>query len=485
MAQEVELKLELTPAAADALERSGLLPGMPQIVRQRSVYFDTPDHALSEEGMTLRIRHVGRKRVQTVKAEGGSAAGLFARPEWEFGVKSDTPVLDERTPIRALFGAAADTIVPLFEVSVERRTWIVEREGAKIELVLDRGEANAGERSSPICELELEQKHGKPDALFALARHIDAHLPVHLGVLTKSERGFRLLKSAKAAVKTGPVALKPDLDAAHAFQHIAQSCLRQFRLNEALLFEQHDPNALHQARVALRRLRSAFTIHKEMLGDLRFGRLREETRWLALALADARSIDVLIEQNEDPELSTRLLAARDQAYHAAETALHSERARTLMLDLVEWIALGDWLRQPLFKEMREQPAPLFAAAALDRFRGKVKKSGKDLAGLDDEARHELRKAAKKLRYASEFFHALFDGKRAKRRYKRFISTLEELQDRLGALNDMATAPELLDRLGLADAPGAAPLIGTRHKRKLLDTAADAHDALLDCKRFWR
>jgi len=485
VAQEVELKLELTPTAADALERAGLLPGTPQIVRQRSLYFDTPDHRLAAQGISLRIRRVGRKRVQTVKADGSEAAGLFARPEWEFRVKDDTPVLDARTPIRALFGDAADTIVPLFEISVERRSWIVESEGTKIEAVLDRGEAIAGDRRSPICEAELEQKHGKPAALFALARQIDAHLPTRLGVLTKSERGFRLLRPAETAVKTTPTALKLDMDAARAFQRIAQSCLRQFRLNEILLDERRDPDALHQARVALRRLRSSFSIFGAMLGDDWFARLREETRWLAGTLGDARNIDVLIDRSEDAELHAHLAAARDQAYAEAETALRSNRTRTLMLDLAEWIAVGDWLQLSATQELREQPASLFAAAALDRFRRKLKKQGSDLTELDDAARHEVRKTAKKLRYASEFFRALFDGKRARRRYKRFISALEELQDRLGALNDMATAPALLARLDLADTPAAATLIGTRHKRKLINTAADAHDALLDCKRFWR
>lgn len=43
----------------------------------------------------------------------------------------------------------------MFEVHVERRTWIIKEGGATIELVLDRGEVVAGDRQSPICEVEL------------------------------------------------------------------------------------------------------------------------------------------------------------------------------------------------------------------------------------------------------------------------------------------------------------------------------------------
>ena len=485
MAHEIELKLELTPIAADALEHGGVLAGAPGIARQRSLYFDTPDHDLAAAGLSLRIRTVGRKRVQTVKADGGSSAGLFARPEWEFRAKDDQPVLDERTPIRALLGDKADAIVPLFEVMIERRTWIVEADGATIEAVLDRGEAVAGERRTPICEVELEHKHGPQAALFDLARRIDAVAPVRLGALSKSERGYRLLGPAEAAVKAGRIALRDDISAAEGFGQIAHGCLRQFRLNEALLLDHRDPRALHQARVALRRLRSAITIHKAMLGDVRVDRLRADLRWLAGEMADARNIDVLIGRVRDKGLRARMEKARDEAYGAAEAALASDRARGLMLDLAEWIAVGDWLKLPLSKDLRDRPVREFATQSLDRFRRKVKKSGRDLAGLDDEARHEVRKAAKKLRYAADFFAALYDRKREKRRHKRFIDALEDLQDRLGALNDLAVAPELLGRLGLLHEPGAARLLAGKSKAKLLDGACDAHESLIDAKPFWR
>lgn len=484
-AQEVELKLEPTPEAAERLIGSDLLPTGSAVARLRSIYFDTPGQDLHKAGFTLRIRESEGRRIQTVKAADSGATGLFARPEWEQPVEDDRPVLDVTTPLKALLGNNYEYLGPAFEVVVERRTWMVSWQDAAIELVLDRGEVVAGDRRTPLCEIELELKHGSTAALFSFARRIDAVVPLRLGVLNKAERGYRLLGPAARAVKAEPVALTADVSAMAAFHRIAGACLRQFRLNEALI-DPRDGEAVHQARVALRRLRSAFTIHKAIASDGQFDRLRGELRWLAAELGTARELDVLIARCEAGDTRDRLEQARQQAYRDAMTVLASPRARALMLDLSEWLARGDWLTQPAATEAREQRARSFAVSALDRFRKKVRKRGHDLADLGDATRHELRKDAKKLRYAAEFFAPLFQARRQMRRYGRFLETLEKLQDELGLLNDAVSTPGLLARSGLDGDPGAAFLITTAEEKvAMIEAAAEAHDAFSDTKRFWR
>lgn len=476
MADEVELKLELTPEAVDEIEASGLLSGDPETARQEAIYFDTPDRDLAKGGLSLRIRRSDGKSVQTIKADDVGAVGLFARSEWERPVENGTPVLDDTAPIRGLLGDAADAIVPIFEVRVERRTWIVGDGDTVIELVLDRGEVVAGDRRAPICEIELELKEGDPAGLFALARRIDAAAPVRLGVRSKAERGYLLLAPAATRAKAEPVALARDMTAAQAFRRIVQSCVRQFRLNEALLAAGRDPEALHQARVALRRLRSAFSIFKPMIGD-GGADLRAGLRWLASELGDARNLDVLLERTRPGALHDRLAAAREAAYDRVGDALSSPRARRLMLGLAEMTASRE--------VDGDQPARAFASTALGRFRRKMKKEARDLAHADDRARHEVRKHAKKLRYAGEFFASLFARKRERRRYKRFVAALEVLQDQLGLLNDLATAPDILKKLGVAGDPEAARLLARGRKKSLVEKADRAREALLDTKRYWR
>ena len=480
---EIELKLQLTEAAAQAIEAAGVLPGKPKPVAQRSVYFDTPDRALAGAGLSLRIREAKGKRIQTVKQADQGTAGVFARPEWEMPVKDDTPILDDASPVAGILGDKAARLAPVFAISTTRRIWTLEEGGARIEVVIDRGEVTAGDRQSPLCECELELVSGPSDALFTVARRLGAAAPVKLGVLTKSERGYRLTGPLPLAVKAEDVALDHGMTAAQAFQRIALSCLRQFRLNEDLLLATRLPEPLHQARVALRRLRSAFTIFRPMLGTSGAA-LREGLRWLAGALGDARDLDVLLARAPAGPLRDRIRAGREAAYDAAAEALESDRARALMLDLAEWIHGGDWLSDPDTQAMRDRGAQDFAATALSRFRRKVKKGGRDLLHLEDEARHDLRKDAKKLRYAAEFFAPLFAGDRRKSR-KRFGAALEAFQEHLGALNDLAAAPLVLDRLGLGGASGAADLIHAGDRAVLLAAAQDAHRALADAEKYWR
>jgi triphosphatase len=485
MADEVELKLALTPEAADIIATSELLPGGSTTAKQRAIYFDTPTQHLRKAGLTLRIRLSKGKRVQTVKADGASAAGLFARSEWERTLKNDVPILDDTTPIRGLVGAGCSDIAPLFEVHVERRTWDVRDGDTMIEAVLDLGHASAQDRRSAICEIELELKQGDPEALFKLARKIDAIAPVRLGVLTKSERGYRLTRPIATVFKAEPVKLTDDLTVAQAFQQIVHNCIRQFRLNEAVLLDDRNAEALHQARVAIRRLRSAFSIFKLLFDHPGELLLREDLRWLASELGDARNLDVLLERSKPGPLRNRLSTAREDAYSKVEVALASGRVRKVMLDLAQWTSTGSWLHEPDTRKLRDGSVHEFAGGILNRLRKRVKKDGRDLSEAGDEVRHELRKDAKKLRYAAEFFAALFDGKKQKRRHKRFIAALEELQDQLGLLNDLATARRVLEAFGLANDPDVAALLAKSNKNKLLDAAADAHDVLVDTKPFWR
>lgn len=482
MTDEIELKLELNEEAAAAIECSGLLTGEAGRTRQSSIYFDTPDHRLASAGVSLRIRRSGSKRVQTIKAAGASTAGLFARSERERPVRDDIPVLDAVTPLPAGLGSCADAIAPAFEVRIDRRSWTIAEGDAMIEAVLDRGEVVVGDRQSPICEIELELKSGSADALFALARKLGALAPVRLGVLTKAERGYRLAGPAPTMFKAEPVLLADGVTSAWAFGIAAQGCIRHFRLNEALLLAGGGAAALHQARVALRRLRSAFSIFRPIIGESGAA-LAADLRALASELGEARNLDVLLARTRPGTLQDRVMLARDAAYRRVGEVLAMPRTQQLMFDLTEWIARRGWSGSPYAPD-GDLPARGFAKAALDRLHHRANKRGRNLLDTDDAHRHAARKAAKKLRYAAEFFGNLFVGKRERRRYGAFIASLERLGDQLGALNDLATAALVLDKLGVAGDPEASRLTTEHRKKKLLKAAEAAHEQLFELKRFW-
>jgi inorganic triphosphatase YgiF len=476
--REIELKLELTEDGPEALLGSRVLGEKAKDADLHAIYFDTPDYALHKAGLSLRIRADYGTRVQTIKADSGSA-GLFDRDEWEQAVDADKPVPDDRSPLDDLLGDRFQMLRPLFEVPVARQVF---RSG-DIEIALDQGAVVAGERREDIREIELELLDGDPAALFALAHKLERKTPLRIGVLAKAERGYRLLGERSTAAYADKVKLDPHAALADAFAAIAQSCLRQYRLNEDVLLDQPNPDAVHQARVALRRLRSAMTLFKDVLSPERralSGRLRD----LARVLGNARDLDVLSERVEPGLLRERLGKARDKAYAAMARELRRKTVRRLPLELTEWIAIGAWRSDPETARLRETPLPVFAAKALDRQRKRLHKHGRHFAELDPEHRHEVRKDAKKLRYGVEFLAALFPEQKKQR--KAFTRALKHLQELLGTLNDTVAAKAQLAALKLDRTQEGQSFLsgGADDEHDLLDQAAKARHELLEVTPFW-
>ena len=87
---------------------------------------------------------------------------------------------------------------------------------------------------------------------------------------------------------------------------IANACIQHYRLNEPLVIATRDAAALHQTRVAMRRLRSAFTLFRPALHGAEYQRLRNELRWFTAQLGDARNLDVYLGAGPVPKRSGRL-----------------------------------------------------------------------------------------------------------------------------------------------------------------------------------
>jgi triphosphatase len=152
-----------------------------------------------------------------------------------------------------------------------------------------------------------------------------------------------------------------------------------------------------------------------------------------------------------------------------------------MIDLTEWLATGAWRTRPADPERLHEHVLSFARGLLDERRRRLKRRGKGLAGLDDAHRHKARIAAKKLRYAAEFFGSLYIGRKARRRHGRFLEAIEALQDLLGELNDIVIGPEVLAKFGI---DATLPHSGEHRRKRLLKKAEEAYDALISARRFW-
>ncbi len=464
--REIELKLELT-GGEESLARHPLLAGIdPAEAAQSSTYFDTKAGLVRRAGFSLRVRQSGDRFVQTVKASAG-AAGLFDRAEWEAAVGGSTPdrAALGATPLGAILDGKAKALRPAATIAATRRRWDLRSGDDRIEIIHDAGEAVAGAAHEAFSEVELELKAGAPDALFAIGRELAEALEARIGVLTKAERGQRLAEGRSGrAAKAEPVLLRPKASVAEGFAAVAHACLRHYRLNEPLVVR-HDPAALHQARVALRRLRSALTLFRPALIDGAYAELREALRWLTGLFGDARNLDVLIARigDEAPDARAQLEAQRVAAYERLVAALRTPRARLLPLDLLAWVEIGAWRQR---KKAGRSLAD-FASDRLDRRWRKVKNGAAGLAGADDEARHDFRIEIKKLRYAVEFLASLFADAGRTKKLKAFRAALERLQEELGDLNDAATGAIMLAEAGLeprVEATAPAELVARVERR---------------------
>ena len=486
MAREIELKLEVDPAAAERLGDHPLLAGAePARQSQLSVYFDTGKNKLRSAGYVLRVRRLGDGFVQTIKAT-SQGAGLFDRDEWEAPVPrlQPEPEAAAGTPLADLLKPSAyGKLVPVVRTEVQRTIWLVDHDHSRLEVTLDQGAITGGTTERPLHEIEIELKEGSVGSVIAVAQLLGQSLPLRIGVLSKSERGFALadgllLKAAKA----GPVHVDPGMSVAQGFTAIFHACLRHFRLNEPLVVSARDSGALHQARVAMRRLRASFSLFRPVLQDERYEALREELRWFTAQLGEARNLDVFLERLEgDHPDRPRLILDRYQAYSTIIDTLGSQRFRDLMLGLLAWVELGQW------RSGKKAARPLSALAArrIDRLWDKIVQSGARLGELEEEPRHRLRIDVKKLRYALEFVGSLHQSAGARR--KRFMTALESLQEELGLLNDMATARTISANLSDAGeiAADLAPSCATIEEAGHLAEAEAQFRKLRKAGTFWR
>lgn len=501
---ESELKLAI---AAEALSRVTRVRAVAEIrsgrgrgQRLTSTYYDTPDRQLRRAGITVRLRRAGRVWIQTVKDSGHRTSGLFQRREWEMAVPH--PVLNRSHLLATGLDVLRDDDVlarleAVFTTEVTRTTHILTTADWEIELALDSGRIVAADQTQPVAEIELELRRGPPSALFTLADHIAAALPCRVLDQSKSERGFMLADHTLALpVRAKAPALTAGTDVTTAFRIIAQSCLSHLSANDPALHGPDPAEAVHQMRVALRRLRSAIKVFKPILADHDLTTLRLELRWFLGHLGPVRDDDVLLAEIIDPVLKQHPDAPaltglrrvwqdqRDQDFAMALAATADPRFARLLLRLGQWVTsppgfVGDGAHATMTVED-------FARKVLKRSHRKLLAAGgANLTQLPAEHLHQVRILGKQMRYAAEFFAALYPRGHA----KPYLSLLGELQEHLGGINDLSVAGPRLARMNHRnDWAWAAGLIGGWHEARraeLLRQAQTSWKRLRKTAPFWR
>jgi CHAD domain-containing protein len=248
-----------------------------------------------------------------------------------------------------------------------------------------------------------------------------------------------------------------------ALASVGADCIAQIEGNAEGVLASDDPEFLHQLRVGWRRLRSLLKLAALIVPREKIAPIEDELAWVGAALGPARDYDVFATETlralaaqfrgdrEIARLRARVTRRRRLARDAARELLATTRFQQLLL------ALGAFLVEV------EQSSPADAGLARDWIRPllqdrdrKLRRRTRHIHRLDSTERHRGRVAAKKLRYAAEFFRGLFPSKRT----EAYIAALAKLQGSLGRLNDMAVANRLVSEILPAPAePGLAQALG--------------------------
>src|ERR1700733_8561967 len=133
MGNEIELKFEVAPRGLRKFKAARVLHRKPPKEENLiSVYFDTPKHKLARNGVSLRVRHNGDKRLQTVKSEGSGRS--FRRGEWEREIRGNVPNL-RKAPGTALAPLLTNKLKrrlkPIFATNVRRTRIPVFKNGSR------------------------------------------------------------------------------------------------------------------------------------------------------------------------------------------------------------------------------------------------------------------------------------------------------------------------------------------------------------------
>lgn len=461
---EIEIKLAIAPHDLARLRSHPRLaaastgPSIIETIENR--YFDTPRRLLARHGMALRLRRIGKRWWQTLKTADRNAGALSTRGEWETPLAGPAwkPDAWTATPLARLDApqALARRLVPVFSTDFERERRVLEfDDGTRAEFAIDIGtircERAGRTRSAPICEIELELVHGSPSTLLRFARRIARDITLLPGLASKAERGHALAGGHRAApIHMQMPAVSPEQPATQALADLLLAGQRSLLVNlQGLLEHPEEPEYVHQARVALRRMRSALRAHRPWMPRRQATRVAASLRPLATALGAVRDWDVMCASTLPRLARETRTRPSDSGFASIMHAAHErrERAHAALAETVRAPACGAVLIgvEILAERLRRRSSPsaaMLAAAVLDPLHARAVARARKADTLGRRGLHRLRIDIKRLRYAHDLYAPLFA-----QADKTWRVSLSDLQDRLGELNDLAVAARLLDRLG--------------------------------------
>lgn len=433
----------------------GATPGAATEYTLQATYYDTADLRLRKAGITLRSRTGGADDGWTLKlpTPGGDRE--------ELRVASDSDEIPTELAHLVLVWVRGEELVPVGRLSTRRTVQqLLDGDGRPLAEFLDdtvTGEALTTGTILRWREWEVELLAGDRQLLDEVEQRLTGAGAVPSSSVSKLARvlpdpgsGVNGMSGQAAAVPGGSGRTAGEIVRAHLAEQAGELLRRDPQVRREL------PDAVHKMRVATRRLRSALATFRPLLDRERTEPIRDELRWLARVLGEVRDAEVMharlrhMVAAEPPELvlgkvQTRIHIAMTARHRAASERLGAELNGERYLRLLD--DLGELVASPPFSDAAGADAAPALARMLRRTWRRLDTSmtaAEEAApGPRQEALlHEVRKDAKRMRYAAEAVEPVF-GEPA----RRFAQELTGLQESLGDFNDGVVTRAVLREFG--------------------------------------
>lgn len=503
------LELVVDPAQLERLLRSQVFVEMRQGraigSSFRLVWHDTADGALAARGRALEVAPARRGTTQRL-------VQVLPPPETAWLPGTPAVMLREclattATPDAAALELDADRpLVGLAAAEGRQRRYAMLLDGAPLTLLALNLRLRTVAAERDATRLVLAAPEGIPPGLvYEAALRLAAEAPLAPAWPLAEEARALAHAEAPRPPRLGAPALAGGLTVEEGF---AQASAHLVAVLAWLAPEaaRGTPYAVHQTRVAIRRLRSGFAVWRPAVGNEQASALDARLRHLADVLGPVRDRDVflagamtLAEQTlgHDPRLGLvrdAVLRTREAALEVLAGFVGGPGYRGLLLELGRFIAGQGWREQASAERLAllDQPLADFAAAQLSRRRRRMLRGHDDLAEVPIATLHALRLSGKRLRYAVEFFSSVFE-ERAGKATRRYLKRLAGLQEELGLVNDADVARGLLESLpppsakaasGMYWAIGAVSGVTAARAGLARGEAERAWDAFRDAPAFW-
>ena len=449
--------LEIEPFLEE-LEKSFPVKAEKSQARSR-IWYDTDDWSLYRKNLLLFVEH---RTWHLIHRESGEVIATFSgkgcekyRFAWDFPVSRLRSLLEPVVSIRSF--------LPLLSQETSTSCFrILNKDGKTVAFVyLDTHENQKA--VDVFCSVTLKGVRGYDGSFNEVSRFFGlygikdvASTSAALDHGVQSLGRFPLDYTSKFSVE-----LQPKMTARHAMMSIYRQLLQTMEHNVNGIINDLDTEFLHDFRVAIRRSRSGFGEIKDVLPPDVVQKVKKDFSWLGRITGPTRDLDVYILDRDKylnrlpgklrPNLEHFFVDIENQRELEQKKLVEKLQSEKFQQIISHWHEYLQGSGEYVETANSERPVKKLAREIIFRKYTKVMKDGGAIKrSSPDEDLHRLRIQCKKLRYTLEFFNSLFPAGKM----KLAIKQLKQLQDNLGAFNDLSVQQNMLQEYLAGLRPGS-------------------------------